>query len=451
MTSAPSPRPLQAALVRYLPPVGDRRFWITQALVMAVFATHALLHLGTNQYPDAFATIAYAFPVVYAALEFGFRGSVATTALVVVLSVPYVVQDALSGDHVDFVGHLIELGILAIVAPVVGSVVESERLARRGHEAAERRYRALFESSGVPAVVLDESGRIQEANPAAASLLRGPLEGRSLTDVLGGDAVSALLGDRPPERLHVVAGLDLRPVVSRQERASGQELTQVVFQDVTEEATGQRQARAWALAVLSAQEDERRRIAQDLHDEALQLIVELRRRVDRAARAAPERRDELSGARLLADQAIEELRSVAVRLRPPDLDDLGLVASLERLVEDADRYGIDATLRVEGSAEPLAPSTALALYRVGQEALTNAEHHARANNVTLRVAFDPGLVRLTIADDGVGFDVERVQAPGEDIHLGLVGMRERMELIGGELSIRSAPGRGTTVAAAAPH
>lgn len=441
----------RAAIAEYLPPVKDRRFWITQGLVMAVFATHAVLHAEVTGYPNAFVGVAYAFPVVYASLEFGWRGSVATTLLVVVLTVPYVIIDALNGAQVDMVGHALELAILVIVAPVVGSVVESERSERRAHETAERRYRALFESSGVPTVVLDADGRIQEANPAAAPLLGEPPEGRLLADALGTDLADAILANAAPERLRVGAGLELRPVVSRHVGEDGEKRTQVIFQDVTEEASGQRRARAWALAVLTAQEEERRRISQEIHDEALQLVVELRRRVDRAAKASPNGREDLLGARSLADEALRELRTVAVRLRPPDLDDLGLVASLERLVADASRHDCRTELEVEGDAEPLPPDLALALYRVGQEALTNATHHASASHVSVRLAFGPDHLQLVVQDNGVGFDVARADTADGDTHLGMLGMHERVELVGGTLEVRSSPGAGTTIVATAPR
>ena len=437
----------------YLPPLLDPRFWITQALVLAIFAAHVVLHAATARHrpdaliPDAFIGVAYALPMLYAALVFGFGGAVATTVLVTVLLLPYVVMDATSpGETVDFAGHLLTLAILVIVTPVVGYVVQGERSARRAHEAAELRYRELFEGSGVPAVVVDEAGRIQEANPAAGSLLARTLEGRPLAGVLGQQAADGLLGPDPPARLRVAQGLELRPVVSRADNSGGHRLTLILFQDVTEEASGHRRARAWALAVLAAQEEERRRIAHELHDEALQLVVELRRQVERAARSAPGAEEQLRDARDLADALIGELRTVAVRLRPPDLDDLGLVASLQRLAAEASRHGTAVELHA-GTDAALPPAAALAFYRVAQEALTNAEHHGHASHVTLSLSPEPNAISLRIDDDGTGFDVKRAESQTDQVHLGLVGMRERMQIIGGTLQIRSAPGQGTTITA----
>ena len=440
---------LHRFFVWVLPPVLDRRFWLTQGLVLVVFAAHLVMHLDFHGLPDVLVVTAYAFPVVYAALEFGFRGAVATTLLVIALTLHYVIDDALTGSTVDLAGHSTELAVLAIVAPVVGVVIERERVARRAHEAAVIRYRALFAASGIPALVLNRDDRIQEANPAAKSLLNADMDGRRLSDVLGEEVAAAVLSGGESANLAVAPGLELRPIVSRVESRPGEQLTQVLFQDVSEEAAGTRRTRTFALAVLSAQEEERRRIAQELHDEALQLCVELRRRIDRAIRT--EDAGELGEARALADDVIDELRRVALRLRPADLDDLGLRVALDRLVTESRRRGTPAELVVDGDLLDLEPEVTLALYRVAQEALTNAEHHARAGSVAVRLAFDPGLVTLSVEDDGVGFDPDALSSEDGEGHLGLLGMRERLKVVGGRLEILSAPGRGTTVVASVPE
>jgi two-component system, NarL family, sensor histidine kinase UhpB len=98
---------------------------------------------------------------------------------------------------------------------------------------------------------------------------------------------------------------------------------------------------------------------------------------------------------------------------------------------------------------PLSPAAALALYRVAQEALTNAEHHGHASRVTLQLSPEPDAISLRIEDDGIGFDVMRADSQTDQVHLGLIGMRERMQIIGGTLQIHSAAGHGTTVIATA--
>ena len=447
--SAPRER-FKSAIAEYLPPVRDRRFWITQALVLAVFIGHEIVHANLGGISDALAAIPYAFPLLYAALVFALPGSVATMGLVLLLLLPYVISDALSGQLTDLVAHIVELSVLVVVVPVVGIVVGAERRARQAHEAAELHYRALFQASGVPAVVLADDGRILEANPAADALIPGSFEGRFLRDVLGEEAAAAVLTGDGASTIRVSAELELRPIVSRAQSGTGG-LIQVLFQDVTEELAGRRQTRAWALAVLVAQEEERQRIAHELHDDAIQLVVALRRAVEHTVKAVPAAEAELAPATTIADQLLTGLRAVAVRLRPPDLDDLGLASSFERLVSEARQRGMVADLKFDETGRRPAPEVALALYRVGQEALTNTERHAHANRISLGLSFSSDQIKLTIEDDGIGFTAERSKEDeSEGAHLGLVGMRERLGLVGGSLEVRSAPGAGTTIVAVAP-
>ena len=123
------------------------------------------------------------------------------------------------------------------------------------------------------------------------------------------------------------------------------------------------------------------------------------------------------------------------------------MASQERLVADAGRHGTAVELHVVKDTTPLSAAAALAFYRVAQETLTNAEHHGHASHVMLHLSLKPDATSLQIEDVGIGFDVKRADSETDQVHLGLVGMRERMQIIGGTLQIRSAAGHGTTVIA----
>ena len=233
-------------LVNYLPPVHSVGFWLTQLLVLIVAVVHAIAHFVVGGNVDVFVAVAFVLPVLYAALEFGTRGSIATTALVVVLLLPFIIDDALTNPSgPDFIGHTAELAVFIVFAPIVGWAVEREREARRGREASEVHYRALFENSGVPALVLDERGCVLEANPAASSLLRTSLQGQHLSDVVGKAAADAILGGTQPPRIDVFSDLALRPVVSKVVSGQGVILSQVIFQDVTEEAAGSKRTRSF--------------------------------------------------------------------------------------------------------------------------------------------------------------------------------------------------------------
>lgn len=199
----------------------------------------------------------------------------------------------------------------------------------------------------------------------------------------------------------------------------------------------------------AAKEEERKRIARELHDELGQLLtaakmnVQLLERLDFDERA-PARLADTVG---LLDEMIHHVRQISFDLRPPLMDDLGLIAALQgHLDAIAARSGLSATLHEQDLPARLPAEVEVAAYRIVQEAVTNAVRHAGASriDVTLRGTTD-GL-EVTVRDDGRGFDVDRSSRHGAGgRHLGLPGMRERALALGGDLSIQSAPGRGTLV------
>jgi two-component system sensor histidine kinase UhpB len=194
-------------------------------------------------------------------------------------------------------------------------------------------------------------------------------------------------------------------------------------------------------AALRAQEEERARLARDLHDEVNQSLTGLLLRLEAVREAAPpELEGEIEETKALANQAMRELLSLARQLRPTALDDLGLAAAIAGQVEQVSRSGVAAELVEEGSFADLDSDVQLVVYRVAQEALSNAARHSGAERITVGLRRDGDGVRLDVSDDGRGFafdDSER--------GLGIAGMRERALLRGGELTIESRPGHGTTV------
>jgi len=195
-------------------------------------------------------------------------------------------------------------------------------------------------------------------------------------------------------------------------------------------------------AALQAQEEERARVARDLHDEVNQSLTGLLLRLEAAREAAPpELEDELAETKALANQAMQELLSLARQLRPTALDDLGLIAAVGGQVEQLSRGELRAEFAVQGDFSDLEDDTQLVVYRVAQEALSNATRHSGADHVTVRLrrSVEDG-VALEVTDDGRGFAFDESEGG-----LGLAGMRERALLIGGDLTIESRPGRGTSV------
>lgn len=204
--------------------------------------------------------------------------------------------------------------------------------------------------------------------------------------------------------------------------------------------------------ILQAQEEERRRVARELHDEAAQALTSLLVRLRLLERSAtPEdARQHVQELRKLTAGALEEVRRVALELRPTILDDLGLEAALAWRVDEFNAAGkARATLTVSGVDGRLPSALELAFYRVAQEALTNILRHSQAQTAAVRLTRDETMLRMEIEDDGVGFDVGQRQAPSVG-GLGLVGMRERLALVGGELTLESRRGQGTRLVARAP-
>lgn len=203
--------------------------------------------------------------------------------------------------------------------------------------------------------------------------------------------------------------------------------------------------------ILEAQEDERQRVARELHDQSAQSLTMMLVRLHMLEKSGePEQaRLQVHELRKLTAQALEEIRRIALELRPKILEDLGLSEALAWRVDELNATGaVSATLTTSGIDRRLPKDIELVLYRVGQEALTNIARHAKASRVSLVLQRGDGAVSLTIRDDGAGFDPARVAA--ERRGLGLSGMRERLALVNGTIRIDSQPGQGACLCATVP-
>ncbi len=206
--------------------------------------------------------------------------------------------------------------------------------------------------------------------------------------------------------------------------------------------------------VLSAQEDERRRIARELHDETSQSLAALAMRLEAMAAGAgdPAAREQLEAARALAVHTLDEVHRLIVDLRPSVLDDLGLGSAIvwyaERCLEPR---GVEVRCELSGLDERLPPRIETAVFRTAQEAMTNIARHAGAESVLVQCGVRDGRVTLEVEDDGQGFDAAAVRPSAADGRgFGLLGMRERIELLGGTFDLDSAPGEGTRITATLP-
>jgi two-component system CheB/CheR fusion protein len=232
---------------------------------------------------------------------------------------------------------------------------------------------------------------------------------------------------------------------------------EAMLAEVKERRTAEEHARGLVGQLVTAQEDERRRISRDLHDQLGQQLTALRLKL--AALREARGQDEASRARVeevqaLAEQIDSEVDFLAWELRPTALDDLGLAAALTNFVREwSSHYHIPAEAQVTGfgsGALRLSPQAETCLYRITQEALNNVFKHAQAARVSVILERRGGDAVLVIEDDGVGFDPGEAAGWEGGRGLGLVGMRERAALLGGSFEFESAPGKGTTVFARIP-
>jgi signal transduction histidine kinase len=223
--------------------------------------------------------------------------------------------------------------------------------------------------------------------------------------------------------------------------------------DVTELRQGAKVREEFVGRLLAAQEEERRKVARELHDGVAQSLTALHLRIGSLAQQAarPEVREVLSELNRVAKGAAEEVRFLARGLRPPALDELGLLPALTRYADDFARaHAIRAEVVESGRAGGrLPPAVETALYRIAQEALANVARHSGAASVSIVLLREPSFVQLLVEDDGAG------RAPASEpadayAQLGLQGMRERAALLGGRLTIESSPGSGTAVCARVP-
>lgn len=464
-----------ALLHDYRPRLTQWQFWVVQGLVAIVAGLHyyaeieEALGYATGAHALSFVHVSLFFiPLVYAALNFGLVGTIGTALLVVAITIPNIVLYHPTGF--TRAAESVNLATVAIVALFVGYRVEKETAARHRAEQArealgvsESKYRGLFESSPVSILVLDPRGNVLEGNPASKALFGkggGSLVGLRLGDLIGEEQAGLLLGRPEGEgpgnaRLLVLRRngeeVYLDPRITRTQDQLGVPTVQVVLRDVTAEHRRHEGMRAYAAYVQRAQEDERQRIAHELHDDVVQSLVMICRRLDivekKAWAGAQPAADGIRAVRTEVEEVMSRLRDFARTLRPVALEDLGLVMAIRRLVSDlSDRTGIRQDFRVLGTERRLSPDVELAIFRIAQELLRNVEYHAQATHVSATISFTPQGTDLEVSDNGVGMssgaDIAQLASRG---HLGLLGVQERVELLDGRVEIESASGRGTTV------
>lgn len=336
-------------------------------------------------------------------------------------------------------------------------------------ELPEQSYKYLFENANDAIWVHDMMGNIIAANKACEKLtgyareeLIGTNVKKFLTDkslglarevqgrLLNGESLEEpyewkLLRKDGVARIAKIAS----SVVIVENEVKG---FQHIARDVTEERELRESTRFYSQLCIRAQERERERIALELHDDVAQPLLLLSRRLDAISTTTRPQlskllREKIEDLHILTSEALERLRRCARDLRPRILDDLGLIAALEWMVDELiEKQGINAQVEVVGTGRSLPDEVQLTLFRIAQEALSNVRRHAAATSVWITMEFGDRETSLTVKDNGKGFRLpEKVEDLTSIGKLGLAGMQERALLISGKLTLQSEPNKGTTV------
>jgi PAS domain S-box-containing protein len=361
---------------------------------------------------------------------------------------------------------------------IVGAIETLEDITerKRAEEAlyeSEKSFRALFEGAYDAIWVHDLEGNIQTANKAAAELSGYPMEelvGMNVKSFLGGESLN--LAREIGRKLTQHQPIDL-PYELRLMRKDGSEaicmvstnLTiidgepkgfQNIAKDVTQEKRMQENLLYYLQEITRAQEEERKRIARELHDDTAQVLGSLSRQLDNFVRKkhslAPNEVLFIKDLQAQLNRGVQGVHRFIQDLRPSLLDDLGLIPALRSLMKDLQEYdGIGTNLEVLGGERRLSPEVESLLFRIVQEALNNIRRHAQASEAQVLIVFTKDKVKITISDNGQGFEllggVDDFPRSGK---LGLAGMQERARLLGGTLEVKPTPGKGTTLVVEVP-
>lgn len=220
-----------------------------------------------------------------------------------------------------------------------------------------------------------------------------------------------------------------------------------MVQQISKYRAGMRQ---YVADITNSQEEERKRIARDLHDDTVQTLIAIGQRIELIKGFADnpaEVRSRLSDLRTMVTTAIASVRQFSQDLRPLTLEDLGLAAAMQYLVNQLEQnYGIEVNLEIQGEVDNIPSDMEIAIYRILQEALSNVRKHARATEVSVLARFTPRQIRLSVRDNGRGFDVpDDITDFANSGNFGIMGLQERTQLFGGSVRIKSSPNQGTII------
>jgi PAS domain S-box-containing protein len=340
---------------------------------------------------------------------------------------------------------------------------------------SEARKRAIMQAALDGIITIDHEGRMIELNSAAEKIFahnQSKLIGESVLEVVPASfrtwfqtgLQNCFSGEKGPTLGSRIEMPALRADGSRfsaeftitQIRLPGNPMFTIYIRDITQHKRAEAELRSLPQRIIKAQEAERSRIAQELHDGINQLIASVKMRLRKVESSLPElkpaAREILSRCDRLLVKVLEENRRIAHNLRPTDLDHLGLTAACNSFCSEVQtRTNLQFQLRMPASSRRLPPVVELHLFRIVQEAINNIEKHAGASAVKLLMQIQSNAVVLKIQDNGHGFDPKDLKPGRKARHgLGLTNMRERALSLGGTYELKSEPGKGTTIIVRAP-
>jgi two-component system sensor histidine kinase DegS len=467
-------------------------FWILVAMfvigvifhypqqLLGIEAPSILSFLGLTQF--AVERTLFLVPITYAGMFFGFRAGITALVISLIIILPRVFfTSEIRAEALLQSGAVIILGLLvnlwfetkrkesALYQQLVARLEESER----GMSVSEQKYRYLFENASDAIWVQDVDGYLVDGNRAferLTGLKVAEVKGTHLAKFLSDESLALAREvrnklangedfEQPYEQQFFISdGTAKTVMMSTNAVMSGGQITgfEHVARDVTQEKQQRENVRSYIQQITRAQEEERKRIARDLHDDVSPDIIILIQKLDNLA-ATPRLKlatvkENLQDLRSQAVESLEALRATAQGLRPRIIDDLGLVAALEWIAEELEKdQEIQTRVEARGMERSLSPETQIVLFRIAQEALNNIRKHAKASLVTIRLEGSDHDISLTVTDNGQGFEVPiRAEDMVRAGRLGLMGMYERARLLNGNLQIKSAPGKGTELTVRLP-
>jgi PAS domain S-box-containing protein len=372
-----------------------------------------------------------------------------------------------------------EIDLLSTIAGQIASALTNARLYEEAREIADqlyksaRDYRDLFENAHDAIWFHDIDGKILAANKASEDLTGYPTDefiGGNIKEFMDAEMLKLavevkhkLINGEPlnqPYEQHTITKDGVRKtcmvtsgVMIVDDKPVG---FQHIARDVSEERRMQNNLRYYLNQITRAQEEERKRIARELHDDTAQALFAISRQMDNFIRdnvgLSQQQRTVLQDIRQRIGVSLQGIRRFSTDLRPSIIDDLGLLPAVQWLVKQkSEDSGIEIELKILGKEQRLLPEMELILFRIVQEALTNAGKHAQATAAEVNLEFTGSQVAVTIRDNGKGFQLpETVGDLSHSGKLGLVGMHERVSLLSGTLDIQTQAGKGTTVKVSVP-